>query len=230
MDILESKFIKFGAWCGIGIIVFMLGGLAFVAGFLPPHPPSADAQTIADIYENDAFRIRVGMILMMFTCTPMIFFMAALSALLRQLEGRAGVLTMSMLVSGYGLVLLVYLPAIWWLIGAFRLERGAEVVHLFNDIGWLQFVGGLFISWPMFLILATAGFVNKGDDPIFPRWFGFFNAWAAVLFLPGQLVFFLQTGPFAWNGLFAFHIPLLTFLVWTLVCTSVMLKAAKRRG
>lgn len=228
MDSLERKLIKFGAWCGITYLLMFLGGTAGIAGFFPPHPPSADADTIAAIYEADIFRIRVGMIIMMLACVPCLFYVSALSVVLRQIEGRVGILTLVMALGGFALAMLTFYPAIWWLVGAFRPERGAEIIHLFNDSAWLQFIGGLFISWPMFAVLAIGAFVDKRDDPILPRWYGYLAAWTAVLFIPGQLIFFILTGPFAWNGLISFYVPLTAFLFWTLASTNLLLKAAKR--
>lgn len=228
MNNLERKLIKFGAWNGVAWPVLMLVGMAAFAGFFPAHPPSANAETIAAIYEEDLFSIRVGMVVLMFASAPFILFTSAMCVLLREVEGRAGFLTFGMLVSGYGFSLLTYFPAMWWLTAAFRPERGPEIIQLFNDIAWLQLVGGLFITWPLWVVLAIAGFVDDQAEPIFPRWYGYFNAWVAVLLLPAQLIFFVVTGPFAWNGLFAFWVPLIAFVIWMVVTASLMLKAAKR--
>ena len=63
--------------------------------------------------------------------------------------------------------------------------------------------------------LAILG--DKGMAPMFPRWVGFFSMWVGVLFVPGGMLTFFKHGPFAWDGLFAFWIPLLTFFCWYLV-------------
>ena len=34
-------------------------------------------------------------------------------------------------------------------------------------------------------MLTTASFVDRTDPPTFPRWFGYLNAWYALLALPG---------------------------------------------
>ncbi|MGE3297731.1 MAG: hypothetical protein AB7I68_10315 [Porticoccaceae bacterium] len=35
-----------------------------------------------------------------------------------------------------------------------------------------------------------------------------------MLFVPGGLLTFFKTGPFAWDGLFVFWVPLVVFLLW----------------
>jgi hypothetical protein len=52
-----------------------------------------------------------------------------------------------------------------------------------------------------------------------------------VLIIPDQLIFFFYTGPFAWNGIFGFWIPLTAFGGW-FVLTFVLLRKAilRERG
>ena len=49
--------------------------------------------------------------------------------------------------------------------------------------------------------------------------------WVLLGQLPGQLLFFFKTGPFAWNGLFAFYLPMTVFFVWFIAAFYVMRKA-----
>ena len=49
--------------------------------------------------------------------------------------------------------------------------------------------------------------------------------WVGALFVPGGLLTFFKHGPFAWNGLFAFWIPLLTFFAWYLLMFVFLRKA-----
>ena len=228
MKSLEQNLMNFGAWCGIAVIILMLGGLAVIAGFFPPHPPSAGAEEIAEIYRSNFYRIRIGLIIMMFSSAAMIGFTSATSVLISKIEGKHGFLSNAYLISGYGLALLIFYPAIWWLIGAYRPDRDIELIYLMNDAGWLQFVGGLFIGWPMFIILAAAAFVDNEDNPYLPRWYGYLNAWATIAFLPGQIIFFVYSGPFAWDGLLGFYIPLTAFLIWGLPTSYYLRQASKR--
>ena len=71
---------------------------------------------------------------------------------------------------------------------------------------------------------------DKSANPIFPRWVGFFNFWVAILFIPGALIPFFKSGPFAWNGLFSFWIPATVFGVWFIVMLTMLLKAIDRQA
>ena len=115
------------------------------------------------------------------------------------------------LLGGAGLMVLTFYPAIWWLVAAFRPERAPDLIHLLNDMGWLQFIGGvsMYDAMPLAMIIATL--CDKSPNPVFPRWFAFYNIWTMVVVFPDMLLFFFHTGPFAWNGLFGFWLPLSGF-------------------
>jgi hypothetical protein len=75
------------------------------------------------------------------------------------------------------------------------------------------------------VILAFAIFIDKRTRPTFPRWFAYFNIWYAVLGVPGCAIYLFKTGPLAWNGMFAFWIPLTVFCIWQIVASVMLAKA-----
>ena len=94
-----------------------------------------------------------------------------------------------------------------------------------NDFAWLLLIMTLS---PFFVQLMTVGLAIISDNsatPVFARWVGYFNIWVAILFIPGALITFFKTGPFAWNGLLAFWLPLAVFFAWYLVMFPALIKA-----
>jgi hypothetical protein len=63
----------------------------------------------------------------------------------------------------------------------------------------------------------------------FPRWFGYFTAWTAMMFEAGAIAFVPRSGPFAWNGLLALWSPVTLFGLWMAVMSVLLLKALKRQ-
>ena len=118
----------------------------------------------------------------------------------------------------------------WWLIGLFRPERTAELTLLMNDAGWLQWVGGLTLFFPSIIAIAIASFIDKNEEPAFPRWYGYFNCWMVLLMLPGQLIFFLKEGAFAWDGFLAFWVAeaFTLFAIWFPLNCWINRRAVKR--
>ena len=63
-----------GVYSAIVYILLILGGWAIVAGFVPPvHPDATDAD-VAQLFRDDTTRIRIGMILVMFSALAYIPF------------------------------------------------------------------------------------------------------------------------------------------------------------
>jgi hypothetical protein len=215
----------FGAWSAIGYMVTILLGWWTVAGFVPPISPGASAHDVAMVFQNDYTRIRIGMIMVMFSALIFIPFAAAMCREMSRIEGGPGVLTFTCALGGVGNMVLSFYPAVWWLAGVFRPERAPDLMQLVNDLSWLQFIGGLSMYLAMPLSLVGALFLF-GDTKGFPRWSIYLSAWTVLLEIPGQLLFFFHSGPFAWNGLLGLYVPLAAFTIWFVTMFFVMRKSA----
>jgi hypothetical protein len=62
---------------------------------------------------------------------------------------------------------------------------------------------------------------------VFPRWVGYFSIWCALLLLPGSLIPFFKSGPFAWQGIFEFWLAGVVFFGWIAVMTVAMFGAIR---
>jgi hypothetical protein len=169
----------------------------------PPPRPLASAHTIELFYHAHATRIRAGMVVTMFGAVMAMPLGATVAYFIKRIEGFTGPLTMLQIMGAVGMAVLTFFPAMWWLIALFRLDRDPQITRTLSDAGWLQWVGGLTIYYPTIITMAIASFIDKSVRPALPRWFGYLNLWLVALLLPGQLIFFFKSGPFAWDGLAA---------------------------
>jgi hypothetical protein len=97
----------------------------------------------------------------------------------------------------------------------FRPEsRPPEINQALTDLFWLFFVGVVGNLCLQGVLIAVATFLNKSTPATVPRWFGYFNIWYAVLAAPGGAVVVFNRGPLAWNGTFAFWLPVAVFSTW----------------
>lgn len=228
---LAKKTNLFGAWCGIYFCALLMIGWWLVGGFLPLHSPSASAEEIAPFFRGDVLGIRLGMIIVMIGAAFYLPFAAVVATYVKKIEGQAGVLTYTVLMAGYANAMLTFYPPLWWLINAFRAhERTDAQIYLLNDIAWLQFIGGLMLIMPMFIVIAVAAFNDESKQPVFPRWVGYLSIWVFIMFIPDQFLFFFKEGPFAWDGFFAFWIPMFVYCLWFLVVFWCIRKDIKRQS
>lgn len=228
---LINKTNLFGAWCGIFYLVMLFAGWLFVAGFLPLHQPSAGAEEIAAIFHGNQNSIRIGMVIVMWGAALFLPFTATVADFVSRVEGCNGPLTRITTMAGYANAMLTFYPPLYWLTAAFRPhERSADLTYLLNDIGWLQFIGGLALVMPMFVTVGIAILYDKGANPTFPRWCAFACFLGFVLMLPDQLLFFFKSGPFAWNGLISFWIPVPVFGLLLSLFSYFLIRDSMRKG
>lgn len=214
-----------GTWAGpITIILFGLSFWPF-AGFLPPLPPTMTAAEVSAYYQEHTTGIRFGMILMMFAGCINCVFVGAISTQLRRIEKENPMWTYGQLAAGCAGGVIIVVGAMLMTAVAFRPDRGPELTYLLFDLAWLMVI---MPGTPAAVQNLTIGFCILSDTnikPIFPRWLGFFNIWTGLLFMPGALVTFFKTGPFAWDGLLAFWLPAVLFGPWFFVMFFMMRKA-----
>jgi drug/metabolite transporter (DMT)-like permease len=132
---------------------------------------------------------------------------------------------------GFGafVILFVY-PEMVWALTAYRPNDPAELVRKFNDFAWLGFV--CIVSTGM-MQMVTLGYViltDRRPQPVYPRWFGYFNVWVAFMFIPADIIFFFKTGPMAWNGVIGFGVSFGAFFLWTFLVTYLTGKAVTAQG
>jgi hypothetical protein len=213
------------AWAGLIGVVLILISLV-LAHFVPPPRADATAAEIAAFYSGHTFSIRLGLLIGMLGMTCWGTLMAVVSV---QLDLRRPGSTMVALqkVAGTSTYLLLTLFVVFLAVAAFRPERAPESTQLLHDVGWfMAFLTGI----PFALQALAAGCAILGDsgqNPMYPRWLGYAGLWAAVLLVPGDLLLFFHSGPFAYHGLIAYWIPLPVFGGWMAALAWGALRAAR---
>jgi hypothetical protein len=129
------------------------------------------------------------------------------------------------LISGGLLALEFIIPLMIWQTAAYRPEIDPTLIRMLNDLGWIMFVGVISSAVVEFACIGVVILADERDTGVFPRWAGYFNLWVALLVAPAGLVPFFKHGPFAWNGLFSFFLPMVVFAGWVVVMVVVLRRA-----
>jgi hypothetical protein len=212
---------------GIGFVILYTVGWWFIAGFVPPHAPLMTGPEVAGVYAQGTGTIRFGVLLAMTGAALMLPFSAVIAVQIRRIEGELPVLSLTELACGAVTTIMLLLPTVLWTAAAFRPERSPELIMLYNDLAWLVLLMTFAPFLIQFVCIALAVLSDKRAEPLFARWVGYFNIWVGVLAIPGGLITFFKTGPFAWNGLLAFWVPVAVFLLWFVVMFIALLKAIR---
>ena len=194
--------------------VCMIGfgfGFALLAGFVPPPGESWSAHHIASFYASNRTAIRAGLIVAMFFSVLLMPFFTVISVEMRKIEGPSALL--APIQFGFAVVLVTFFQIICllWLEASFRPENSPQLVRAMNDYGWLVWTILIPTYSGQFICMAVAALMDYRRDPLWPRWAAYANLWVAITGAGGVLTVFFKTGPFSWNGIIGFWLPLVIF-------------------
>lgn len=208
---------RFALYCGIAFpFVFFTGML--VAGLLPLPDPELSIDEVREFWADDPDRIRLGLFIMIASAPLQAPLMGLIAVHMRRIEGEFSPLTWTQVLLAGVAILAVLIPVMLMVNLAYRPEdRLPETVQFFNDQAWLIFVGMWSAATMQAIVIGLCILRDRHEVPVIPRWYGYFNIWVGLLFIPGGLIYWFKDGPFAWNGVFAFWLPASVFGLWYIV-------------
>jgi hypothetical protein len=220
----QMTFQRFCAWCGVICVLLFFAAFA-IAGFIPPLAPHSNAAAIAHFYGTHATRIRIGGCVMLLTGMFYAAFTGVISAQMRRIPGIHPSAVYVQMCAGAFACLTFLIPAMLFIVAAFRPDRNPEITQSLNDMAWIMVV----MPWPPFMAqnyaFAYAIVTDRSARPRFPRWLGYLNFWCPLIYSPAILLPFFKVGPFDWRGIFVFWIPGTVFTIQFIANTVMLLRA-----
>ena len=215
-------------------VLVLIWGLAFVLfpGFVQPMSPAMSAEDVAAFYRDpdNLPRIRYSMIVFNWFGVGLVPVLALIAMQMRRMAHRTPILTYCVIGCIAGGPVLFLLANLFWLLAAFRPERPAELIQLFNDMAWVTFTSqvGFLVAQSLFLALAI--YLDRQARPVFKPWVAHFNIVIAIALVPASFVgLSLEVGALAWDGLLAFWIKNAAIALWIVVMGIVLGQAIFRR-
>ncbi|HTK64179.1 MAG TPA: hypothetical protein VL595_17450 [Pseudonocardia sp.] len=205
----------------LGLLLHMIG---------PPSPTLTPDQ-VKDFYVTNQTSIRWGATIASWTGMFMAPLWGVIAAQIwRQEKGRTPIWTLMAGVNGPMMGLFLALPPICWGVAAFNPNRPAEVTAVIHELGLLTLTttDQIYVfNYIAVVVIALAPQVSKYSP--FPRWYGYFSLFWCIAFEVGAFAFNFHSGPFSWNGLIVFWMPLNGFGLWIIVTSVLLLKALKQQ-
>lgn len=217
-----------GTWIGLASVLIFGAGFWPTSGFLPPSDPSMTAEQVSEYFQTHTGGIRLGMILMNIGGALLCVQIAVVHGQLKRIKNVNPMLTNAFLVTGAVCSVVIIVGAMLMTAVAFRPGRPTEITYALFDVAWLMVImpGATYV---LLMVLHGAAILGDfSDDPLFPRWLGYFNIWAGLMILPGLSLTYFKQGPLAWNGLINFWIAGTAFLLWFFVNFSPLRRAIRR--
>jgi hypothetical protein len=214
------------AWAGL-IGLLMIPTAFIIADYFIPPKAGWSAEHFARFYASETDRIRVGVLMLLIASCGWGALVSVVTVQLLRTEGSRPVMAVLQAVTGTCTFTLLILFSTLLGAAAFRPERPATETQLLHDIGWFM----AFLAAPPFVVQAlsvgVAALADRSERPVYPRWLGYVGLWVALLLLPGTILLFFHTGPFAYHGIISYWIPLFAFGGWMGAMSLCALLAAK---
>jgi len=211
----------------VGLVLLLIGFWP-LARYIPPPSAADTAVQIARFYQHDTTAIRAGLLVVFISFMTYEPLVAVITRLMLR-RHRTSSLAWLQLGAGTGSWLFLLVPTMILSAAAFRPDRSPAVTQAMHDIGWFFFFMGFVPFVVQSIAITVFVFEDTADPddrrPVFPRWVAYFGVAFEVLFALGGLCTFFKTGPFAFQGLLTYWVPLGMYGAEILVLTWVCHKA-----
>lgn len=226
MDVKAQKFaIIFGPLFLVFFFLSLWGG-----GYFPPHSPDMDIETLALFYQENTFRIRIGLSFQVLAAAMQALFVSVITVQMLRIGEHVKAYAYGQLAAGSAGMILFFSPPLFWSVAAYRPMRDPELTLVLHDLGWMFFIVPFSLAFIQCLSLALAILSDKRDKPIFEKWVAYLSIWAAIGLAPGPAAMFVKSGPFAWNGIIVFWLPATVLALWYIGMTMALRKAIVRQA
>ena len=214
-----------------GVIMANVFTLAFVylLEFWPLPAPTMGAADVLTLYTRHNLQFKFGVVVM---CLSSCFFLpwaVVICAQMARIEKGFPLWTLLAAMANTLGVWLFSFPPILWGVASFMMERNSEITLLMHQFGWLCFVApaNYFLLQTIPLTVVSLSRHNTSADTAFPRWLGWLTIWTGILGSSGVMAFVFNVGPFAWNGIISFYLPLVVFTGWIIAFVTCLLRAIR---
>ena len=215
-------------WSSVPLMILFFIGMVPMSHFIPPPSPLTPAGEIAAFYANNLTQIRLGQLVAAMGFNFMFCWGCSIAVWTYRIEKGFPILTFSQLMGCAGGSALTFMIFLVWSVASFR-AYPPETVQMLNDLGWFLF---LWIVPPFSIWFGAMGWailLDRSAEPIYPRWTAFICIWAAIQMLSTMLIAMFKEGPFAYNGILGFWLPVIAFFIWMIVMTIYTHKAIMRK-
>jgi len=215
-------------WASLAMTTIYGLALALLLKMIPPPSATWSATRIAEFYTENQQSIRWGAVVSSWCGAFMVPLAAVITIQMHRQERGRKIWSLLCISGGALMSVFLVLPPIFFGVAAYTPTRSPEITALMHELGVLSLIST--DQFYIFMWLAVAAICFQGTDlghSPFPRWFGYFTAWTALLIEAGAICFLTRTGPFAWSGLIAFWTPLGMFGLWIIAPATLLLRALR---
>lgn len=204
--------------------------MIFLLKMFPLPPANLTASEVTTFYVNNQSSVLLGAAISSWCAGFMVPLSVVVACQMARLEKGVPLWSILQLAGGCLMSIFLVLPPMLWGLAAFNVDRHPDVTQMLHDLGNLSFITTDQYYVFMLIPIAIVSLTQKIDTySPFPRWLGFYTIWTVVLVEVGVVGYLFKTGPFAWNGLFVYWLPMFAFFSWLNMLVVLLFRAINRQ-
>ncbi|MDB5968393.1 MAG: hypothetical protein JWQ90_843 [Hydrocarboniphaga sp.] len=213
----------------LGMATVYFAALVFMMGIFPPPAPDLSAAQVAEIYAHSNLKFRIGVALTIISGGFYLPWSMVIAVQMDRIEQRTSIWTMLQALTSAAGTWIFALPPLLWGAAAFNPGRSPEITALMHELAFLTFYCAASFFPFQLIAVALVSLSRNNLDPhtAFPRWLGWLTLWTGIVASEGFIGVMFNSGPFSWNGIFVFYLPVLFFTIWMIAMTVMMLRAIR---
>ena len=214
-------------WLTLGMAGVYFFSLIFLMQIFPPPAPSLSAGQVAQIYAHSNLRFRAGVAVAIICGGFYLPWSMAIAVQMDRIEKRTSIWTMLQALTSAAGTWIFALPPLLWGAAAFNAHRSPEITTLMHELAFIVFYCASSFFPFQLIAVGVVSLSKKNQDPhtAFPRWLGWLSVWTAGVASEGFVGVIFNSGPFSWNGVFVFYLPVAVFTIWMIAMATMMLRA-----
>lgn len=217
----------FGAWCAPIFSALTVIGFLVLSHFYDPAAAHLAPRELSAFYAERQTAVEVGMSIFCVATAFLAIFSVQLGIALWRIEGRSPLMAITQILGGFGVVMLIFISCCLWIGAAYRADVSSpDVTQALNDAAWFGFL----VGWVMLsLQMAATAVITLRADALVPRWVSVASIVGAVLLVTANGCAVTKTGPFAWDGVLGYYLPMAIWGTWLDGHAWYLRKEARRR-
>ena len=218
-------------WWAFWFMVIFAAAWWALLGMVPTPPADWNPAQVAAFYTENGSKIKLGAAIASWTSAFMVPFSTVVAIQLARLEEGTPVWSILAFAGGILMCMFLVFPPILWGVAAFNPARLPDATALMNDLANLTLTTtDQFYIFQM-IAITYVGLTSKKvvANSAFPRWLGWLTLWAGITGTLGCMAQLFKTGPFAWDGIFPFYLPIAVFGAWMGAMAWMMFRALNRQ-
>jgi hypothetical protein len=224
------RFETIGVWSAPIFTVLTAVGWLGLAHFIAPAKGGLTAAQYADWFTHQHREgVLIGCSMFLLSTCFLGLWTAQFGVMLWRMDRRAPVMSITQILMGVSIVVIVVINSSLWLAAAYRVGASGDTVRALNDTAWMGFL----IAWPLLSLQMISGALvcihDRRAEPLIPRWFCWATLAASALLLTAGGAAFAQHGAFSFAGALGFYFPVAIWGIWLDTTAFFMRRELRRR-